>query len=68
MKWSTSTASSALGTKRSRIADFLREGHREAAKDFRSRWGRCGLWILFSIWLCNAVSDNSNLPYTRRVR
>jgi len=35
----------------SRFALAWREGHRQTAKDFRTRWRRCGLWLLIVAWL-----------------
>jgi hypothetical protein len=43
-----SPLSSTLST---RFATLWRESHRQAAKDIRSRWRRCGLWLLLAAWL-----------------
>ncbi|USP75159.1 uncharacterized protein yc1106_02433 [Curvularia clavata] len=49
------TSSSAIRAKVSRFPTLWREGHRRAAKDFRARWRRCGLWCLVAMWLVGLI-------------
>lgn len=44
------TTGSTIHPKTSRFLALWREGHRQAAKDFRARWQRCGMWCLVIIW------------------
>jgi hypothetical protein len=42
--------SSTLRTCLPRFATLWRESHRQAAKDIRTRWRRCGLGLLLAVW------------------
>ena len=46
---------STLRAKASLIPTLWREGHAQAAKDFRARWRRCGMWCLVAIWLVGLI-------------
>jgi hypothetical protein len=43
--------SSTPSTRLSHFATLWREGHRQAARDFRTRWRRCGLWLFLVAWM-----------------
>jgi len=58
-------ASSTSGSKFSRFSTHWHESHREAAKDFRARWRRCGLWLLAGIWLTGLLTSLSQLSFSR---
>ncbi|RMZ73702.1 nad dependent epimerase dehydratase [Pyrenophora seminiperda CCB06] len=60
----TSTMFFALGGPLSQFPQAWREGHRQAAKDFRTRWRRCGSWFLIAFWLGILVFILVELVYT----